>query len=245
MDIITSCNDIKQRLSRIKLFVLFSLEHQSRLRRFETTKKQLNFSIHFRSMAQLSINCVSMSVSLLLALSTFEREMKWKWNTHAQRIERQLSQLANMNWKPELFFSDTLFSQNCQIFTALEENKSDFVRLFLKQNIDLLESEELNNRIVKLFNSSTSPIFPDQDWKTFEEKIKCLLIIHFLFVKKLILSLWIDYNYPKFSHPSTTLDNLWTFSSVYKDSRCCWINNKTKISCFGQKRFILRHWRII
>ena len=56
------------------------------------TEKQLNSSIHYRLIAQLSLNCVSMSVSLLLARPTFEcHPTKWKWSTHAYKIYRKLS----------------------------------------------------------------------------------------------------------------------------------------------------------
>ena len=45
-----------------------------------TTGKQPNSAIHFRLMAQVSLNCY------------FWAEIEWKWNTHVHAIERKLSQ---------------------------------------------------------------------------------------------------------------------------------------------------------
>ena len=42
---------------------------------------------------------------------------------------------------------------NILFFKALEQNKADFVKLFIQQNIDLMESEKTTGRILNLFKT--------------------------------------------------------------------------------------------
>ena len=42
---------------------------------------------------------------------------------------------------------------NILFFKALEQNKADFVKLFIQQNIDLMESEKTTSRIFNLFKT--------------------------------------------------------------------------------------------
>jgi len=42
---------------------------------------------------------------------------------------------------------------NILFFKALEQNKADFVKLFIQQNIDLMESERTTSRIFNLFKT--------------------------------------------------------------------------------------------
>ena len=50
-------------------------------------------------------------------------------------------------------------------FDALRDNKVDFIKLLLSQNIDLLESEKTTDRIYRLFQASNS-ILVGRDWKS-------------------------------------------------------------------------------
>ena len=70
-------------------------------------------------------------------------------------------------------------------FQAIELDKYDFVKLFMDEKIDLMESNETTDRIIKLFKKSKSIIFPEHDWSVMDISD---IVSDVLYAKKLMLS---------------------------------------------------------
>ena len=84
-------------------------------------------------------------------------------------------------------YQKLLASENAYelFFQAIATNKLDFVRLFISEKIDLMESAKMAERIIKLFQGSKSVVFPDKDWANM--KISEIMY-NILEAKKLMLS---------------------------------------------------------
>ena len=61
-------------ITTTRIFFWYLLDWYNHSRKSKATEMQLSSSIHFRLLAQLSLNCVSMSVSFLLTLAAFKRD---------------------------------------------------------------------------------------------------------------------------------------------------------------------------
>ena len=66
------------------------------------------------------------------------------------------------------------------------------MRLFISEKIDLLESADMAERIIKLFKNSKSAVFPERDWKNMQIS---QIVFDILEAKKLMLSDRGSYSY--------------------------------------------------